>query len=221
MSEAVDSSLHQPVINIRGESVSLGPFPEDQIEAFHRWHNDYDTLRTFEYLPKPLTLASARQQYEELVAQSDCDLFAVYENAGWRLIGLSGLMHIDPTNGTAEFGIMIGEPDARGKGYGTEATALTLDHAFLALGLGNVMLSVYEYNLAGIKAYEKVGFRTIGTDTRASGWAAGSGTRSIWKPSPTSLRARCSERSSFPISPDDATATRRLPQGHSRWSLRA
>ena len=167
MSEAVDSSLQQPVINIRGEAVSLGPFPEEQIEAFHRWHNDYSTLRTFEYFPKPLTLAGARQQYEGLVAQSDCDLFAVYENASWRLIGLAGLMHIDATNGTAEFGIMIGEADARGKGYGTEATALTLDHAFLALGLGNVILTVYKYNIAGIKAYEKVGFQTIGTRRRS------------------------------------------------------
>ena len=163
MSERAESSSQQPIINIRGERVSLGPFTADQVDAFYRWHNDYGTLRTFEYLPKPLTLASARHLYEELVAQSDCDLFAVYENAGWRLIGLAGLMHIDATNGTAELGIMIGEPDARGKGYGTEATTLVLDHAFLALGLGNVMLTVYEYNVAGIKAYEKVGFQTIGT----------------------------------------------------------
>lgn len=162
MSEAGDNSLQQPVINIQGDRVSLGPFTEDQVESFYRWHNDYGTLRTFEYLPKPMTLASARALYEELLGQNDCDLFAVYENAEWRLIGLAGLMHIDTTNGTAEFGIMIGEPDARGKGYGTEATTLVLDHAFLALGLGNVMLTVYEYNLAGIRAYEKVGFRTIG-----------------------------------------------------------
>ena len=162
MGEAVDSLSQQPIVNIRGERVSLGPFTADQVDAFYRWHNDYSTLRTFEYLPKPMTLARAREFYEELTAQSGCDLFAIYENMDWRLIGFAGLMDINPTNGTAEFGIMIGEPDARGKGYGTEATRLTLDHAFLALGLGNVMLTVYEYNITGIKAYEKVGFRVIG-----------------------------------------------------------
>lgn len=163
MSEAAGGAFQRPVINIQGKGVSLGPFPENQLESFYRWHNDYSTLRTFEFLPKPMALAGARQLFEELANQNDCDLFAVYENAEWRLIGLAGLMHIDATNGTAEFGIMIGEPDARGKGHGTEATTLILDHAFLALGLTNVMLTVYEYNIAGIRTYEKVGFRTIGT----------------------------------------------------------
>jgi diamine N-acetyltransferase len=33
---------------------------------------------------------------------------------------------------------------------------------YTALGLHNVMLSVYEHNLAGRRAYEKAGFREIG-----------------------------------------------------------
>jgi RimJ/RimL family protein N-acetyltransferase len=57
---------------------------------------------------------------------------------------------------------MIGEPEARGKGYGTETTRLMLDYAFTALGLHSVMLDVSEYNLAGRRAYEKAGFREIG-----------------------------------------------------------
>ncbi|MEZ4569596.1 MAG: GNAT family protein [Thermomicrobiales bacterium] len=95
------------------------------------------------------------------VDQSDWQSFAIYENASWRHIGATLLIDIHHTDGP-EFGIMIGEPDARGKGYGTEATALMLDHAFLALGLSNVMLRVYSYNLAGIHVYEKVGFRVMG-----------------------------------------------------------
>ena len=43
-----------------------------------------------------------------------------------------------------------------------KATALMLDHSFLALGLSNVFLRVYAYNLAGIRTYEKAGFRTMG-----------------------------------------------------------
>ena len=65
-------------------------------------------------------------------------------------------------NGTAEFHITIGDPHARGRGYGTEATRLTLDYAFIALGLRNVMLTVLAYNQAGIRAYEKAGFTTFG-----------------------------------------------------------
>lgn len=65
-------------------------------------------------------------------------------------------------NRIAEFAILIGEADARGKGYGTEATALILDYSFLALGLSNVFLRIHAYNLADIRAYKKAEFRTIG-----------------------------------------------------------
>ena len=37
-----------------------------------------------------------------------------------------------------------------------------LDYAFTALGLPNVMLTVYEFNRIGIRAYEKAGFRELG-----------------------------------------------------------
>jgi len=45
-------------------------------------------------------------------------------------------------------GIMIGEPEARGRGYGTEAMRLLVDYAFTAVGLHSVMLWVYEFNAA-------------------------------------------------------------------------
>jgi RimJ/RimL family protein N-acetyltransferase len=57
---------------------------------------------------------------------------------------------------------MIGEQRHRGKGFGTEATRLVLDHAFVGIGLSNVILHVFAYNPAGIRAYEKAGFRRIG-----------------------------------------------------------
>ncbi len=69
---------------------------------------------------------------------------------------------IDYRNRSATFGIVIGEPDARGKGCGTETTRLMLDYAFTALGLHSVMLTVYEFNLAGQRAYTRAGFRPFG-----------------------------------------------------------
>ena len=63
--------------------------------------------------------------------------------------------------------------------YGTEATRLVLDYAFTALGLHSVMLTCYEFNLAGRRAYEKVGFHDS-VAARAIGWAAAGGTSSIW-----------------------------------------
>ena len=69
---------------------------------------------------------------------------------------------MDYRNRTASFGIIIGEPECRGKGYGTETTRLMLDYAFAVLGLHNVMLIVFEFNAAGIRAYNKAGFTEFG-----------------------------------------------------------
>ncbi len=47
-----------------------------------------------------------------------------------------------------------------------------LDYAFTTLGLLCVMLRVYEYNLAGLRAYRKAGFSEIGR-RRECHWRGG------------------------------------------------
>lgn len=154
-----------PVVNIIGERVALGSLRRDDVPLFYRWGNDFFVRRTFDF-PEVWTLERATEEYERhAVAQHEI-FFTLFErpephDVPMRPIGLTYLTDIDFRNRTAEFGILIGEADARGKGYGTEATCLTLDYAFTALGLHNIVLHVYAYNLAGIRAYEKAGFRTF------------------------------------------------------------
>ena len=71
------------------------------------------------------------------------------------LIGATGLHQIDYKNRHAQLGIMIGNTHEWRKGYGTEATALTVAFAFDTLNLNRVWLHVYETNAHGIRAYEK------------------------------------------------------------------
>jgi len=85
--------------------------------------------------------------------------FTIYERNTLRPIGNTGLHGVDYRTRTTTFGT-IGEPECRSKGYGTETTRLMLDYAFTALGLHNVMLIVFEFNVvAGVRAYEKAGFK--------------------------------------------------------------
>ena len=152
-----------PLVNIVGEKVALGPLRKDLIPIYTRWYNDFNTLRTLGAMPVPLTVEQEPRWYERVVAGGGNEVaFTVYEQSTMRPIGNSGLNDIDYRNGTAEFGITIGEPDARSKGYGTETTQLMLDYAFTALGLHNVKLTVHAYNLAGIRAYTKAGFKQYG-----------------------------------------------------------
>ncbi len=71
-------------------------------------------------------------------------------------------MNINHFHRTAEFGIMIGEKECWGKGYGTEATRLVLDYGFSSLGLHNIMLRAFSFNERALRAYRRAGFREFG-----------------------------------------------------------
>jgi RimJ/RimL family protein N-acetyltransferase len=149
------------IVNIAGERVGLGPLRRDLIPFYQRWINDFATMRTYE-APRPLTMEPATAWYEKRTHEEQTVCFTVYELATWRRIGKTVLYDVDFHHRTAEFGIIIGEPHCWGKGYGTEATLLTLDYAFTALTLHNVMLQVAEFNQAGRRVYGKAGFRECG-----------------------------------------------------------
>jgi len=155
-------SVDQPIVNITGERVALGPLRRDLIPTYQRWFNDFETDRTQGDLAGPRTLERATGWYERNATSDDSFWFTVYELATWRVIGMTWLSDIDHHNGTCFFAISIGETSARGKGYGTEITRLMLDFGFNRLGLHNIALDVFENNPAGIRAYQKAGFTEFG-----------------------------------------------------------
>jgi len=158
----VGESAGRPVLNIEGEHVALGPLRRDLLPLYQRWINNLGTMRTLDLPPYPMTMEKEQDWYDrQSRAESDVQ-FTIYERETLRPIGNTGLHEVDYRNRTASFGIIIGEPECRGKGYGTETTRLMLDYAFTALGLHNVMLIVFEFNKAGIKAYQKAGFKEFG-----------------------------------------------------------
>ncbi len=151
-----------PILNIIGERVALGPLRRDLLPLYQRWINDFGTIRTIGFPPGPMTAEKEQDWYERQARAEDEMLFTIYEREAMRPIGNTGLHGVDYRNRRATFGIMIGEADCRGKGFGTEATRLLLDYAFTALGLHNVMLTVFAFNPAGIRAYERAGFKEFG-----------------------------------------------------------
>lgn len=159
----------ETVVNIMGELVALGPFTRDLLESDDlRWINDFEVQRNLGHVPRPRTIEQQVQYHEQVTASNTDVVFTIYELATMRPIGTTGLHHIEHHNRSADFGILIGEPSTRGKGYGTETTRLMLDYALTALGLHNVKLEVLEYNAAGIRAYERAGFRETGRRSRCA-----------------------------------------------------
>jgi len=167
-----DNGWERPILNIVGEKIALGPLRRDLIPLHARWTNDFQVQRTFGDTPLPRTIDRVTAWFDTAATARDAMWFTIYEKATWRPIGSTDLFEIDERHGTCTFGLLIGEADARGKGYGTEVARSMLDFAFTALGLHNVRLEVDEFNLAGRTAYERAGFKEFGRRREAT-WLAG------------------------------------------------
>ncbi len=75
-----------------------------------------------------------------------------------KAVGSVYVRDIDETHHKAEYGIFIGEDNARGKGYGTAAAKLMIRYCFEELKLHRLFLRVYAENARAIRSYEKAGF---------------------------------------------------------------
>jgi len=73
-------------------------------------------------------------------------------------LGSVYIRDIDRHHNKAEYGIFIGEDEARGRGVGASAAKLMLRYCFEEMGLHRVYLRVFAENKQAIGSYEKAGF---------------------------------------------------------------
>ncbi len=165
-----DFQGEKPLLNIIGDKVALGPVEKSMIPDFARWENDFAVAVMSGDPLRPLSRAQMEERFARAGKEEDPRAveFAIYERASLRCIGNAGLRRINRTHRNAEYGILIGEKDCWGKGYGTETTILILDYAFTVLGLHNVLLHTYGYNERAIRAYTRAGFRVMGRQREAA-----------------------------------------------------
>jgi diamine N-acetyltransferase len=166
------STADMPLINITGEKTALGPYRRDLIDTVARWMNDFEVAILSGDPLRPTMREYIEAEYEQIAKESPHRSvnFIIYERVTWRAIGLTELRHINQKHGSAELGILIGEKDCWGKGYGTEATVLILDYGFTVMGLHNIMLETFSYNERAVRTYRRAGFREIGRRRESVCW---------------------------------------------------
>ena len=147
---------------IEGARVALRRMTLDDTVDVVRWRTDPAVI---DYLfgDDAPTRASHEQWFEKMMARGDRHEFIIVERDTQRSIGAINLSDMDRRNSRAEYGILIGEPDARSKGFAYAASELILDYAFKELKLHRVYLYVFSDNSAAIKLYAQLGFQIEGT----------------------------------------------------------
>jgi UDP-4-amino-4,6-dideoxy-N-acetyl-beta-L-altrosamine N-acetyltransferase len=146
---------------IQGERVQLRPMEEGDTDDVVHMRSEPSVLAQL-FSDEPPTREGHLRWLAAVRARGDRQEFVIVDRASGRAVGTIGLSRIDPAHRRAEYGVLTGEPDARGKGFAAEASRLLLGYAFGPLGLNRVYLHVFPENEPAIRLYERVGFEREG-----------------------------------------------------------
>jgi RimJ/RimL family protein N-acetyltransferase len=155
--------------------VFLRPFEAADAEVYRRWRADAEPMALAGWHERaPLSLAQVEQRIARIADEQGKDVytFVICVAADERPIGEIMLADLDHTNGSAQVGIVIGEPDQWGKGYGTDAVRALVDFGFAELRLERIWLEVGTENPRAQRSYEKAGFTQEAT-FRHDRWEGG------------------------------------------------
>jgi RimJ/RimL family protein N-acetyltransferase len=147
---------------IEGVTVVLRRHAAGDLETVRRWYRDPEIADLTRYSVRAMTEQEIDRFFHTRLLSPEALAYAIHVRRTDRLIGLTTFSSLDPDNGSLMFHITIGERDAWGQGYGTEATELMLWLAFERLRVHRVGLSVFAFNERAVRAYRKAGFRVEG-----------------------------------------------------------
>ena len=147
---------------LEGRLVVLRRHVPDNLTAFRRWYADPEIARLARYTEGPMRIDEVDRFFQSRAIGPESLAMAIHIRGSDRLIGTCALSQLDGDNGSALFHITIGEKATWGRGYGTEATRMTVAHAFGILSLHRISLSVFAFNERAMRAYAACGFSIEG-----------------------------------------------------------
>lgn len=140
-----------------GKKVYLRAIEESDIEnGWHDWINDpINTLGLFG--ANPQSREHMADYYKGQLDNRHNVMLAICDRENDRYIGNARLFNIDWIHRIAGYGRLIGPPEYRGGGYGSDALILLLRHGFHNLGLNRIWSVAWGQNKISLGSNDKVG----------------------------------------------------------------
>ena len=145
---------------LAGPRVFLRPVEDGDAELLYKWGNDPE-LRVLTGAVTPEPMPAIKERIGRLQSSPDRWWMIGLRESG-RMIGECGLLRIFWPWRTADVTMILGERDAQGQGYATEAAELVLEYAFASLGLHRLAIGVVGFNERALHWWQKLGFRQEG-----------------------------------------------------------
>lgn len=146
---------------MQGTRVSLRRMTAEDTDTVVRLRSEPGALAQL-FSDAPPTREAHLRWLADVEARGDRHEFMIVDRETGQCVGTIGLSQIDRRHRRAEYGVLIGEPDARGKGLAADASRLLLRYAFGELGLHRIFLHVLADNEPALRLYERLGFKTEG-----------------------------------------------------------
>jgi len=147
---------------LTGERVVLRPITDADTDCIVAWRNTPSVMQNFIFR-ETFTPEMHRRWLATKVATGQVVQYIIEDKVTGQAVGSVYYRDMDARNHSAEYGIFIGEAQARGKGFGTETARLFTRFGFEQLGLHRISLRLLAENLPARRSYEKAGFVLEGT----------------------------------------------------------
>jgi len=150
-------------LGLQGERLSLRPLTvADVSDAYVAWMNDAVTNRFMETRWRAHTRADVEAFVADKQGSDREHLFGIFLKPDGRHIGNLKIGPIDPNHGRGELSYFIGDEQARGQGYASEAVGLGVRIGFEQLGLAKLTAGIYAGNAESGRVLAKNGFAAEG-----------------------------------------------------------
>ncbi|MFC4061616.1 GNAT family N-acetyltransferase [Planomonospora corallina] len=154
---------------LRGERVTLRPAGPEHVDGLWELVNDPETVR-LTGSRGALTYEAAAAWYGSRAEHDDRLDLAICAAEDDSYVGEIVLNELDTDNLSCNLRIALVGPRAFGRGYGSEAIRLVLDHVFATTDLHRVGLEVFDFNDRARHVYRKAGFVEEGVRRDALLW---------------------------------------------------
>jgi aryl-alcohol dehydrogenase-like predicted oxidoreductase/RimJ/RimL family protein N-acetyltransferase len=132
----------------------------DATKEYSGWFSD-PVIRRYIAASENSSIESIRDYISEKSRCEDVLFFGVFLKENSQHIGNIKFEPIDLENRSATLGIMIGDPEWRGRNVAAEVIDASTKWLLKHYGIFSFKLGVHRSNAAAIRAYEKVGFEAL------------------------------------------------------------
>lgn len=154
---------------LMGEHIMLREYKAEDLVDIRRWVNEPMTAKflSTRYW-SPQTMVNSEAYLNRMLQGSPNGYyFVIADLENERYLGQMDMFRVDWLLRCGELGMIIGLPEERSKGYGTEALGLMEKFAFQTLGLERLELDVNMENMGAQRCYVKAGFFLEGVKRHA------------------------------------------------------